>query len=316
MAKKVTYTRKRVKGTKMGRKTKRELIPQKGPRDVLTVVEVQAMLSAAGSLRNRCLIAVLYETGVRNSEVAALKVGQVLPTDDHYRIWFDRVKGRTPKHWGYIVGSASKLREWLGKHPFARDPEAPLFPTIHGTPMHRTAIWHIVKMAGKRAGITKPVFPHTFRHTRATHLLQQNVTESKIKALLGWTQGSPMLGRYSHLASQDVEADILKLEGKEVPTAVVERVDFDAFMPSVEAMLRPPGYVGPLLPGLPPSLGSTTTMEELAQMVKAMAEQLRREEILRPAPSWASVDDYGRAMQEVLRLQEELRQELNHLRKG
>jgi len=69
-----------------------------------------------------------------------------------------------------------------------------------------------IKRIAKRAGIKKRIYPHLFRHTRATRLLAK-VPESIGAKYMGWVNGSKMVGVYVHLSSEDVDEAILKLHG-------------------------------------------------------------------------------------------------------
>lgn len=212
------------------------------PKAILTPAEVSAMLACAGNLRDRAFLACLYETGVRKSELAALRLRHIEPTNDHFTLWFGKVKVTGEEHEGFIIEAASILRAWLEAHPWREDPEALLFPTASGEPINAVRIWDFIRRTAKRAGITKRVYPHLFRHSRATHLLQLGVPEAQVKALLGWRQGSPMLARYSHLNSRTAKAAYLKALGREPEKVVVpEGVNFDgATMGAVRPMFLPP----------------------------------------------------------------------------
>ena len=69
-----------------------------------------------------------------------------------------------------------------------------------------------IRRIARRAGIKKRIYPHLFRHTRATRLLAK-VPESIGAKYMGWVNGSKMVGVYVHLASEDVEEAILKMYG-------------------------------------------------------------------------------------------------------
>jgi len=69
-----------------------------------------------------------------------------------------------------------------------------------------------IKKIAKRAGIKKRIYPHLFRHTRATRLLSE-LSESIGAKYLGWVPGSNMVRIYVHLANEDVEEAILKMHG-------------------------------------------------------------------------------------------------------
>ncbi len=76
-----------------------------GANDVISPKEVEAMVAAAGSLRDRCFIACLYETGVRRGELTSLRVGDVHAAEDGdgYELWFGKVKVEGEEHFGSII---------------------------------------------------------------------------------------------------------------------------------------------------------------------------------------------------------------------
>lgn len=266
------------------------------------------MLMAANSLRNRAYIACLYETGVRRHELVALKLKHVKATDDHFTLWFGKVKVTGEEHEGFVADGARTLRDWLKEHPSRDDPEAPLFPTYSGEHLGQVSSWKIIGSTARRAGITKRVWPHLLRHSRATHLLQMGTPEATVKALLGWSPESAMLGRYSHLTSRGAKASYFKSIGRKEPQdAHVEKVNFDVTTVGVTrpVMARPPAFAGPTPDSRPPMMVGDTEMEILAQEV---ARALKAEYDARPGPAWTGVsaEAYNALVIEVARMKGEL----------
>ncbi len=200
-----------------------------GPDDILTKSEVNRMLDAALSMRDKALIVLLYETGGRVSEVLNLNVENVELRGDGapwFRMWLGKVKVRGEEHYGYVTTSAcvSILKEWIANYP--ADIEArprPLIPSFSNaskterlTPDAANAC---LQDAEARAGIGKNLHAHLFRHTRATHLLREGKPEVAVKKLLGWKKNTRMLARYEHLVAEDVEA-AMGLSGGERETPV------------------------------------------------------------------------------------------------
>jgi hypothetical protein len=81
-----------------------------------------------------------------------------------------------------------------------------------GNPLGDSSLDFIVQQIAKKAGISKRVYPHLFRHTRATHLAK-HLTEQELKIFFGWTMGSDMPSTYIHLSGKDIEQKILELSG-------------------------------------------------------------------------------------------------------
>lgn len=202
----------------------KEKRPRIDPGDILTPDEVNTILNAALTLRDRALFGVLYETGCRVSEGLALdwkNVTREEPGDGHpelYVLWFPRVKVSGSEHQGFVVDTVRPFKEWLANHPYAGG--GPLFCTASGARLTRGGAWRRLKTAAMRAGLSKPVHPHSFRHARATHLLASGWSEARVKKLLGWSPGSRQLDRYSHLSGNDVRRALLESRGFTVPKDV------------------------------------------------------------------------------------------------
>ncbi len=184
------------------------------PSDLITEEEFRRMLDACQNSRDRALISLLYETGARIGEIGSMRIKDVQFDEYGAVVWLP--KSKTVSRKLRVVFSTQYLAAWLADHPLKDDPEAPLWIKLTGKnylqPMEYKDIqWQLKKIA-KRAGIKKRIYPHLFRHTRATRLLSQ-VSEVIGAKYMGWTLGTRMVKRYIHLAAQDVERAILDLYG-------------------------------------------------------------------------------------------------------
>ena len=184
---------------------------KKLPSEILTKDEVRKLIETATNPRNKAIIAVLYEGGLRIGELASLKVKNVV--FDEYGAVI-KVRGKTGERIVRIVSSASLVAKWLEMHPRKDDNEAPLWVN-QSTNYKKEGITYQgltqnLKRIVKRAGIQKKVTPHTFRHSRATHLAK-SLTEAEMNEYFGWVQGSDMPATYVHLSGRDVDDKILQL---------------------------------------------------------------------------------------------------------
>ena len=145
-----------------------ELIPKITAEDMLTENEIVRILEVASEdVQTEAMIAVLYESGCRIGEHGGIRLKHVKKEGNCYII---TVKGKTGTRETFIVKMASILTRWLNAHPFKNDPEAPLWLAKNRVdPMMYTAFTVIVKKMARKAGITKRIHPHIFRHSRATH---------------------------------------------------------------------------------------------------------------------------------------------------
>jgi integrase/recombinase XerD len=178
--------------------------------DMLTDDEVQAMIDAAASLRDKALVATLYDGGFRISELGELRIKDI--TFDTYGAVLI-VRGKTGMRRVRIIFASPYLSQWMAAHPLRDHREAPLWvsPT-NNKMMSYAAIRVQLQKIAKRAGITKKVNPHNFRHSRATYLAGR-LTEAQLEEYLGWVHGSASPRTYVHLSGRDVDDKILELHG-------------------------------------------------------------------------------------------------------
>lgn len=183
------------------------------PEELLTEEEVKRMVEAATNPRDKALILVLYESGCRIGEILSLAIKNVQLDDYGAQLI---VNGKTGMRRVRIIASAPKLAQWLDNHPLKEDPDAPLWVSI-GTRDRNSALGYsaakaALKDIAEKAGIKKRIYPHLFRHSRAT-ILANHLTEAQLKQHFGWVQGSNMAATYVHLSGREVDNALLKLQG-------------------------------------------------------------------------------------------------------
>jgi integrase len=186
---------------------------RKLPEDMLSEEEIKKMIDACEHPRDRALVASLYESGARISELGNLKIKHV-KFDQYGAVLM--VDGKTGMRRVRIIFSSPYLATWLENHPFRTDPEAFVWIGIgtvgRNEPMVYGAIRMHLKRIAQKAGIKKRIHPHLFRHSRSTHLAK-HLTEAQMKQYLGWVQGSDMAAIYVHLSGRDVDNALLRMHG-------------------------------------------------------------------------------------------------------
>lgn len=142
---------------------------------------------AAGSFeraRTRTMIELLYASGVRVSELLALKADAVNLQDGWIRVFGKRSKERlVPIH----EAAVRLLRQYLALRfaKFNDRCEAEVFLSRSGKKLSRQQFWRALKAYGQEAGVSTPLHPHLLRHTFATHLLEGGADLRAVQELLG-----------------------------------------------------------------------------------------------------------------------------------
>jgi integrase/recombinase XerD len=182
----------------------RKLNRIKMPEEILTEEDVQRLIIASASPRDRAFIAILYESGCRIGEMLFIRIKHL--HFDQYGVQM-YVDGKTGPRKVRILTSVPYLTEWLNKHP-SREPDSYIWASRHGSVLGYGRVRNLLRQAGRRAGIRKRLNPHIFRHSRAT-FLAHHLTESQMKEFFGWVQASDMAGIYVHMSGRDVDSHLL-----------------------------------------------------------------------------------------------------------
>ena len=187
--------------------------------DLITVEEVKAMIDSCNNARDRAIISTLYDSGCRIGELLLMKIRSVR-FDNYGAVLEVPFEGKTGTRSVRIIGdSVPYLRAWLDNHPVRNDLNAPLFCNIsegiRGRAMTYDDVRKALRSSLKRAGITKRIYPHLFRHTRAS-ILASRVAEAPLEAQMGWVPGTKQMATYVHLSGKQTDMAILKAYGVEV----------------------------------------------------------------------------------------------------
>jgi integrase/recombinase XerD len=142
--------------------------------------------STPRGLRDKALIEVLYATGLRVSELIALRAGD-LNLEEGYLTCIG--KGDKQR----IVPLGTDAIEWVrryvrdGRSGLLRKKTSPwLFVNARdGGPLSRVGFWKVLKAYGKAAGLSRELSPHVLRHSFATHLLERGADLRMIQVMLG-----------------------------------------------------------------------------------------------------------------------------------
>ena len=155
---------------------------------VLSVEEVDAIISSVRmdgwkGCRDRAILEILYGCGLRVSEVCGLKLSQVYLEEA-----FVRVVGKGDKERIVPLGevAAQAFRAYVGVRPEASPGYGDIaFLNRFGKPLSRVAVFNMIKNQAVLAGVRKEISPHTFRHSFATHLIENGADLRVVQEMLG-----------------------------------------------------------------------------------------------------------------------------------
>lgn len=178
------------------------------PKDI-SEEDVERLLAApdkedALEYRDRAMLELLYACGLRVSELVGLQLSEVNLNQGVVRVIGKGGKerlvpmGEEALAWvrGFLAGAR---RELLNE----KRSDA-VFPTRRGSAMTRQAFWHRIKLYAVRAGINKPLSPHTLRHAFATHLINHGADLRVVQLLLGHSDLTTTQ-IYTHVARQRMQ---------------------------------------------------------------------------------------------------------------
>ncbi len=185
---------------------------------VLTIEEMNKLLDLEPmdnfTFRNRCILELLYSTGLRISELVGLKLENVNLEES-----FVKVMGKGSKE--RIVPLNDITTEYLDKYIkeirpllLKKNQTDYLFLNNHGKVLSRQAVFKMIKKRAQECNIKKDISPHTLRHSFATHLLQNGADIRFIQELLGHSDLSTT-EIYTHIASSTLKKDYEELNPRD-----------------------------------------------------------------------------------------------------
>ena len=183
--------------------------------DTLAIEEIDQLISAIDlsspqGERNRAMLETLYGCGLRVSELTSLKI-----SDLFFKEGFIKITGKGDKQRFVPIGDTTiKYIELYKKEVRVHQKIAPkaqdtLFLNRRGNQLTRAMIFTIIKQLAAKAGIDKVISPHTFRHSFATHLLENGADLRAIQQMLGH-QSITTTEIYTHIETYFLQETITK----------------------------------------------------------------------------------------------------------
>ena len=182
----------------------RRALPKLLGRDLTAKIIESVDITRRGGIRDRSILELLYGSGLRVSEVIAVKLGD-LSFDDGVL----RVKGKGSKE--RIVPLGRSSIRWIGRYLAEerasllgrRLDTGNLFLNVRGTGLSRQAVWLLVKASARKSGAR--ISPHTLRHAFATHLVEADVDLRSVQEMLGHSDISTTQV-YTHVSGERLRA--------------------------------------------------------------------------------------------------------------
>jgi integrase/recombinase XerD len=160
--------------------------PERLPR-YLSVDEITRLMAAArghsmDKVRLRAMLELMYAAGLRVGELTRLTFDQL-----DLAVGYVRAFGKGGKERIVPVGERAKIavQGYLNRRPVTPAAVKTVFVSNRKTPMSPVQFWRLVRASARAAGITKPVTPHTLRHSFASHLVQNGADLRAVQEMLG-----------------------------------------------------------------------------------------------------------------------------------
>lgn len=189
--------------------------------DTLSYEDVERIIKAIDvstdlGKRNQCMIEVLYGCGLRVSELIDLKISNI-----NFKELYLKVEGKGDKtrFVPLALYTAQLIREYIdtvrSNYKINKKCEDILFLNSRGSAMSRVIVFIIIKELTEKAGISKKISPHTFRHSFATHLLQNGADLRYIQEMLGHSSITTT-EIYTHLKNDELRDVILNYHPRNI----------------------------------------------------------------------------------------------------
>jgi site-specific recombinase XerD len=184
---------------------------EKLPEELLSEDEIKLMIDYAYTFRDKCIIALLWDTGMRIGELTNIKIKDV---DLSGKIGHVQVFGKTGARRIPLFFSVPYITQYLEERKKSKNDDS-LFVsegswTSLKKPSTRDGIAKMLWVTAEKAGIKKHIYPHLFRHSRASFLANK-LTEPQMRQFFGWSKGSDMTSVYVHLSGRDLDNAFLEV---------------------------------------------------------------------------------------------------------
>jgi integrase/recombinase XerD len=189
--------------------------------DTLSFEDIERIIAAINvstdlGKRNQCMIEVLYGCGLRVSELIDIKISNINFKENYLKVDGKGDKSRFVPLADY---TSRLIRDYIrnvrSQYKINKKFEDILFLNSRGSAMSRVIVFIIIKELTEKAGISKRISPHTFRHSFATHLLQNGADLRYIQEMLGHSSITTT-EIYTHLKTEELRDVILNYHPRNI----------------------------------------------------------------------------------------------------
>lgn len=185
---------------------------------VLSLEEILAMINTIKDdiygKRDKAMLTLMYSCGLRVSELISIKI-----SDLYFQEALIKCKGKGSKERIIPINdyAIEILNDYLlfSRKELLKDKKSSsyVFLNKNGNPLSRIYFWKLIKNYALKAGIKKEIYPHTLRHSFATHLLENGANLRIIQTLLGH-ENITTTQVYTHISSSSLQENYQKFHGK------------------------------------------------------------------------------------------------------
>ena len=180
---------------------------------VLTVEEVEAVIDSVNTsdwlgIRDRAILEILYGCGLRVSEAVGLRISGLYPEDGFIRVIGKGNKERLVPFCGMALDAVLKYLE-VRPQPADAASDDILFLNNRGRGLSRVSMFKMVKHQALLAGIRKDISPHTFRHSFATHLVENGADLRVVQEMLGH-ESITTTEIYTHIETHTWQKEVME----------------------------------------------------------------------------------------------------------
>ena len=166
---------------------------------VLSQEQVKRLIENANNLKHKCIIALLYSTGIRRGELLNLKLSDI--DSDRMQIRIESAKGNKDR----VTILSQRMLQLLREYYLNNKPQYWLFEgPRRGHQYTASSVRQSLLSIAQRAKINRTVTPHMLRHSFATHLLEKGVDVRYIQSLLGH-DSLKTTEIYTHVSNRDIK---------------------------------------------------------------------------------------------------------------